>query len=81
MVDACSNGCVVASNDSCQSMQAPLVAGSHQQGVASLAALATVAVTSALFGVVWRYTIRSPEDAADVQLKVFLDRRHHCCSV
>lgn len=51
-------------------MQAPLVAGSHQQGVASLAALATVVVTSALFGVVWRHTIRSPEDAADVQLKV-----------
>ena len=51
-------------------MQAPLVAGSHQQAVASLAALATVVVTSALFGVVWRHTIRSLEDAANVQLKV-----------
>jgi hypothetical protein len=46
------------------------VAGSHQQGVASLAALATAVITSALFGVVWRHTIRSVEDAADLQLKV-----------
>ncbi len=51
-------------------VQLPLLAGSQHPAAASLVGLAAVAASSALFGIVWRYAVRTEQDAADTHLKV-----------
>lgn len=49
-------------------VQVPLLAGSQHPPAAKLASLAVTAISSGLFGIVWRYAIRSEQDATDTQL-------------
>ena len=51
-------------------VQLPLVAGGGSSAPAAVATLTAAAVSSALFGVLWRYVVRDDADAADLQLKV-----------
>lgn len=51
-------------------VQLPLLAATPSSAAATVAGLASCALSSALFGVIWRYVVRNDEDAADLQLKV-----------
>lgn len=50
-------------------IQLPLLAVGTSSGAVSVAALASCVLSSALFGVIWRYVVRNNVDAADLQLK------------
>lgn len=50
-------------------IQLPLLAAGSTSTAASLATLTSCMLSSALFGVIWRYVVRNQSDAADLQLK------------
>lgn len=51
-------------------VQLPLIAATPSSAAATVAGLTSCLLSSALFGVIWRYVVRNDKDAADLQLKV-----------
>ena len=60
------------------SVHLPLLLASQHPDAAKLVSLGTVALSSALFGIVWRYAVRSEQDTADSHLKVSRRQRLPC---